>query len=186
MYTKLPQTSKHYKQSSLHSSVLVIVGVPFSVLSFRGFVLVRRPQLPWLPPRGARVRPSGRWPQGQPGPRPHPARLSGARASRPWRAQVLRRGGGPQSPRGRLSGGGDLTASLSRSAVGVDAGGGRRNLAAQRSSLSACCSSSSCEGASSSASASRNMESTRDHIRSFPLLSQDFAHVHAPSRAPGV
>ena len=34
MYTKhqnLPQTSKHYKQSSLHSSVLVIVGVPFGV-----------------------------------------------------------------------------------------------------------------------------------------------------------
>ena len=56
MYTKhqnLPQTSKHYKQSSLHSSVLVVVGVPFGVsasvasslcgvLSFRGFILVGR------------------------------------------------------------------------------------------------------------------------------------------------
>jgi len=41
VYTKLPQTSKHYKQSSLHSSVLVIVGVPFGVLSLRGFILVR-------------------------------------------------------------------------------------------------------------------------------------------------
>ena len=64
VYTKhqnLPQTSKHYKQSSLHSSVLVIVGVPFGVLSFRGFILVRRPQLPWLHPCGARVRPSGRF-----------------------------------------------------------------------------------------------------------------------------
>jgi len=42
VYTKhqnLPQTSKHYQQSSLHSSVRVIVGVPFSVLSFRGFIL---------------------------------------------------------------------------------------------------------------------------------------------------
>jgi len=38
-HQKLPQTSKHYKQSSLHSWVLVIVGVPFSVLSFRGFIL---------------------------------------------------------------------------------------------------------------------------------------------------
>jgi len=43
-------------------------------------------QLPWLHPCAARVRPSGRWPQGQPGPRPDPARLSSARASRPWRA----------------------------------------------------------------------------------------------------
>jgi len=45
VYTKhqnLPQPSKHYKQSSLHSSVLVIVGVPFGVLSFRGFILVGR------------------------------------------------------------------------------------------------------------------------------------------------
>ena len=56
MYTKhqkLPQTSKHYKQSSLHSSVLVIAVVPFGVsasvasslcgvLSFRGFILVGR------------------------------------------------------------------------------------------------------------------------------------------------
>ena len=42
VYTKhqnLPQTSKHYKQSSLHASVLVIVGVPFGVLNFRGFAL---------------------------------------------------------------------------------------------------------------------------------------------------
>ena len=30
-HQKLPQTSKHYKQSSLYSSVLVIVGVPFGV-----------------------------------------------------------------------------------------------------------------------------------------------------------
>jgi len=35
VYTKhqnLPQTSKHYEQSSLRASVLVIVGVPFGVL----------------------------------------------------------------------------------------------------------------------------------------------------------
>ena len=56
MYTKhqkLPQTSKHYKESSLHLSVRVIVGVTFGVsasvasslcgvLSFRGFILVGR------------------------------------------------------------------------------------------------------------------------------------------------
>jgi len=52
-HQKLPQTSKHYKQSSLHSSVLVIVGVPFGVsasvasslcgvLGFRGFILVKK------------------------------------------------------------------------------------------------------------------------------------------------
>jgi len=51
-------------------------------------------QLPWLHPCAARVLPSVRWPQGQPGPRPDPAGLSSARASRPWRAQVLRRGRG--------------------------------------------------------------------------------------------
>ena len=56
VYTKhqnLPQTSNHYKQSSLHSSVLVVVGVPFGVsasvasslcgvLSFRGVLRVGR------------------------------------------------------------------------------------------------------------------------------------------------
>jgi len=33
-HRKLPLTSKHYKQSSLHSSVLVIVGVPFGVKEY--------------------------------------------------------------------------------------------------------------------------------------------------------
>jgi hypothetical protein len=76
--------------------LVVVVGV-LLLFVVRGRVLgsIRRPQLLWLRPCGARVRPSGRWPQGQPGPRPDPARLSSARASRPWRAQVLRRGGGP-------------------------------------------------------------------------------------------
>jgi hypothetical protein len=56
-HQKLPQTSKHYKQSSLHSSVLAIVRVPFGVsasvasslcgvLSFRGFILVGRECVP--------------------------------------------------------------------------------------------------------------------------------------------